>query len=115
DLPKLVLRAISYFQESSGFRDLMLGLFTADKEMFAGKYGAKIKAAAENRNLTEFIADVDLSKDIPQLQGTEKNSSVPTGGTPDEKREDKGSDNPFNKCGSITGIPETGGLTLLVL
>ena len=115
ELPQLVLKALGYFQESSGFRDLMLGLFTADKELFAGKYGPAIKAAAEQRNLGQFISDVDLNKEIPQLEGTEGSGSFPISSAPEEKKEDKGNENPFNKCGSIGGKSAGGGIALLLL
>jgi hypothetical protein len=114
-LPKLVLSGINYFQTSSGFRDLMLGLFTADKEFYAGAYGAKIKAAAEARGLGEFIADVDLSKEIPQLVGTSTVDSFPLEEAPSEKKDDKGNENPFSKCGSVAGDPGTGGLVIIIL
>src|SRR5690606_35209372 len=100
---KLVYRAITYFQKSSGFRDLMLALFTADKELYAGQYGAKIKAAAEARNLTEFFSDVDLGKEIPKLSGTDGSGSLPMTGSEPEKKKDSGNDNPFSICGTIAG------------
>ena len=114
-LPKLTLSAIGYFQQSSGFRDLMLGLFTADKELYDSAYGAKIKAAAEARGLGEFISDVELDKDIPQLLGTSPSNTVPEGEIPAEKKEDKGNENPFNKCGSVAGSTGTGGLLIIIL
>lgn len=114
ELPKLVLKAVGYFQESSGFRDLILALLTADKEIYAGKYGAKIKAAAENRDLGQFISDVDLNKDLPGLEGTEGSSTLPSDVAPQEKKEDKGDENLFN-CGTIVGQPVSGGLLLLIL
>ena len=114
-LPKLVLSGIGYFHQSSGFRDLMLGLFTADKELYASAYGAKIKAAAEARGLGEFISDVELDKDIPQLLGTSPIDNTPVD-VPEEKKESKGNENPFNKCGSIPGSAGgTGGLLIIIL
>jgi Zn-dependent metalloprotease len=115
-LPKLVLSAIGYFHQSSGFRDLMLGLFTADKELYGSVYGAKIKAAAEARGLGEFISDVELDKDIPQLLGTTPSDGTPVEDKPVEKKESKGNENPFNKCGSIAGnAGTTGGLVIIIL
>ncbi len=115
-LPKLVLSGIGYFHESSGFRDLILGLFTADKELYASAYGAKIKAAAEARGLGDFISDVDLSKDIPQLLGTTQIDSEPIEDAPASKKKSKGSENPFSQCGSITGSTGgTGGLLVVIL
>lgn len=115
DLPKLVLQAISYFQESSGFRDLMLGLFTADKELYGSKYGEKIKAAAEARNLGEFFSDVDLTKEIPKLEGTDGAANLPASEQPAENKEESGNENIFNKCGSIAGDTPSGGYLILIL
>lgn len=115
ELPKLVYRAITYFQKSSGFRDLMLALFTADKELYAGQYGAKIKAAAEARNLTEFFSDVDLGKEIPKLSGTDGSGSLPMTGSEPEKKKDSGNDNPFSICGTIAGNTPSGSFIILLL
>jgi hypothetical protein len=104
DLTKLVLGAVSYFGDASGFRDFFLALLLSDKEFFSSKYFDKIKAAADARGFGELINDVTDSDNVPLPTGKNEaatNSTVPTSTT---KKSTSSSDgNPF-KCGTVTGL-----------
>lgn len=70
DLARIVVKAVSYFKEDSGFRDFLLSLFMADAELFQGSYRGLIKAGIETRGLGSLVADVAADQgSIPALSG----------------------------------------------
>lgn len=126
DLARLTLKAVSYFRADSGFRDFLLTLFMADKELYQGRYRALIKSGAEARGLGEFIADVAAdTADLPGLSGggtqrpTSSNPSTstdPVASSPDTGKQD--SEKKRTRCGVIaegSGYPLSWSVTASLL
>ncbi len=109
DVTRLALKAVSFFKSDSGFRDFIIALFMADKELFAGRDYAILTRHVQDRGLGEFmdgISTVDAA--LPGLQGGGGGGGgggvVPGAIDPNakEKKETKGDGNPL-KCGVIPG------------
>jgi hypothetical protein len=122
DLGRLVMKAISYFKVDSGFRDLMLALFLADRDLFEGKYFDAIYTAGDARGLGEFFDDVPKDgKSLPEPSGG--GGGLQGGNTPDgtaaqpgkaSKKEDKGDENPV-RCGTLGGTVQADAASILVI
>ena len=111
DVTKLALKAVSFFKTDSGFRDFLLTLFMADKELFAGANFEKIKARASERGMDPFLADITAEDSLPSLIGGGSDPTTTTvnvlpagssGSSSGSTKSSKGSDNPFS-CGAIPG------------
>ena len=100
DVSALVFKAVSLFQEDSGLRDFMLSLFTADLDVFGGKYAGFIHAAGTKRGMTEFFSDVTPGQPIPPLSGN-KGAAATTPPKAKESEREKNSDGSPFKCGTI--------------
>lgn len=114
DVSKMTMKAVSYFKENSGLRDLMLALFTADLELFGAQYADKIYAAGTKRGLGGMFADVTPGQPIPALEGTNPalGGTAPTASTKKKEKEDN---NPF-KCATIAyDADRTSGIFLMLL
>lgn len=123
DVTRLTLKAVSFFKADSGFRDLIISLFMADKELFGGRDYGILTQHINARGLGEFLSGIATVDGIlPALEGgggASVNGIVP--GAPDpsakEKKETKGDENPL-RCGTIPGVdPATvalAGLLILV-
>ncbi len=70
EVAQMTYRAVTLFQPSSGFRDLLLSLFYAEQELFSGTKRAILRAAVEARGLGAFLADVPAEGGaLPALDG----------------------------------------------
>ena len=73
DLQALLFKAISYFHETSGFKDFLLSLLIANRELFQCKYDGALRSAFNSRGLSGFLAGVDQGcSSIPDLAGQGK-------------------------------------------
>lgn len=98
---RLVFKAISYFKTNSGFRDFLLALLTADRDLFSCKYGATIREVAAQRGMSDFLSGVASGCDaLPSLSGGTLTDGSTTTTTPTTKKSKKGDDNPF-ACGTV--------------
>ena len=109
DVTKLALKAVSFFKTDSGFRDFILSVFMADKELFGGRDYALITRHVQDRGLAEFLTGITTADAaLPALQGggataTSSGVGIPgAGGTDETKKETRGDKNPL-KCGVIPG------------
>ncbi len=67
-LSEIVYKAITLLTERSGYRNLMLALLLADRELTGGTYNADIYHAGINAGLTSFIEDFDYTTEtLPSL------------------------------------------------
>lgn len=122
DLARITLKAVSYFRADSGFRDFLLTLLMADKELFQGRYRSLIKAAADARGLGSFISDIALdSNDIPALAGggtpTRSSTQTSTQTNPEASTSDTGKQDKEKKrtvCGVVGSDYNTSWSWLLI-
>ncbi len=79
DVARITLRATQLFKADSGFRDLMLALLFAERELFGGVHAPAFRRAMEGRGWDDLIADVpnDATSALPPLAGGGK-SGPPT-------------------------------------
>lgn len=98
-VPKLIVKAVSFFKDSSTFGDFLVALYAADKELYAGQYTATIRTAADARGMTLFLEGGGPTDNIVSTTGTGVGTGTGSAGKP-EKKETKGDENPL-RCGTI--------------
>ena len=59
DVPRLTLKAISLFAESSGFCDFLTALYAADRDMFGGTYKVALDEVTSKRGLDGYLKQVN--------------------------------------------------------
>lgn len=112
DLTKLVFKAISYLRATSGFRDLLLALFSADLDLYDKKYAQVIYDAAVARGFSAYISDVNVSSGSYPSLGTD---TLTTTSTTEEGSDDNKSKK-FIVCGVAAGdYPATQSLASQIL
>lgn len=106
DETALLFKAISYFQDSSGFHDFLLALLTADRDLFQCKYDSQIRAAVTSRGLGNLLADIQPGcGTLPQL--TAGNSVTTSNDTSSSTAAGSNSKTKTTKCGTVSGAPTT--------
>lgn len=119
DVTRLTLKAVSLFRSDSGFRDFIVSLFMADKELFSGRDFAILSAHVQSRGLGEFLDGIStVDAELPVLQGAPASSSSAgssgsAADTSKDKKQTKSSSNPL-KCGVVPGA-DSSALALLGL
>jgi hypothetical protein len=59
DIPRLTMKAISLFAESSGFCDFLTALYASDRDMFGGTYKVALDEIALKRGLGNYLKQVN--------------------------------------------------------
>lgn len=78
EVTALTFKAISFLRESSGFRDLVLALFSADLALNKRKYSQVIYDAAVARGFGGLLTDVNVTNgSYPEIGSADGLTSVP--------------------------------------
>lgn len=116
-LVKLLLRALDYQGSKSSYRQWVLGLLHADKDLYGSKNCETIKSRAGERGLKAQTKDIDCASgslpDPGALQNASEKSQHLQGGGGGESEEKKKKDN-FG-CASLGIVPENTANWLLIL
>lgn len=97
---KTVLKAVQLLRSDSGYQDMLLNLYTADREINGGGNCARIKAGAEKRELARYLS-YDCSS------GNYEKLSVSGGEQASSSRSSTRSSGIFSFCGTIKGQSAT--------
>ena len=71
DVTKIAYGSIKFFADAITFKDLIVALMAADKELFLSKYSCTILAAAKGRGFGDSVAGLQCSGPVIGQDGTE--------------------------------------------